>query len=160
MRRQRRASFATPIPREAAGFVHPNPAPRATICRDITSFSMVMETDRKLLWVSDNEIPACQGTFYAFDFAARTRLPALDIPGTGFSDALQAARSFISGDTDSARASLKKAFEHDGETAPLLLMRALVEGVSLNEEYATERALRRWCRFMAARHRRPLRNHG
>jgi len=125
-----------PYPREAHGFVHPNPAARATICRDITSFSMIMEPGKKRLWVSDTLIPGCQGRFYAFDFAGWQRLPELDLNESGYRDALACAESFIAGDAAGALASLERAIVTDGETAPLLLMRALLEGLAGNTERA------------------------
>jgi hypothetical protein len=125
-----------PYPREARGFVHPNPAARATICRDITSFSMIMEPWKKRLWVSDTLIPGCQGRFYAFDFAGWQRLPELDLKESGYRDALACAESFIAGDAAGALASLESAIVTDGETAPLLLMRALLEGLAGNTERA------------------------
>jgi hypothetical protein len=134
------ASFLRdPYPREAVGFVHPNPAPRATICRDITSFSMIMEPEKKRIWVSDTIIPACQGSFYAFDFAGWKRLPELDLPPTGYSDALRCAELYAAGDTASARSFLDSALARDGASAPLLLMSAVLDGLKGG---AAEKALR------------------
>ncbi|NLA47170.1 MAG: hypothetical protein GX866_06490, partial [Firmicutes bacterium] len=131
------ASFLRdPYPREAEGFVHPNISPRATICRDITSFSMIMKAAEKRVWVSDTRVPGCQGSFYAFDFAGQRRLPELDIPATGYHHALKSAELFKSGDYVNVRTFLDQAIAIDGETLPLLLMRAALEAVEGNEESA------------------------
>jgi hypothetical protein len=78
------AFLRDPYPREGEGFVHPAPAPRATICRDITSWSLVMEPGKGRLWISDAEIPGCQGRFFAFNLSgSAARLPELDLATTG-----------------------------------------------------------------------------
>ncbi len=125
-----------PYPREGRGFVHPNISPRATICRDVTSFSMIMETGKKRIWVSDTQVPGCQGTFYAFDLAEQKRLPDLDIPATGYREALRCAELFKAGDIKNSRLSLEQSVRLDGETAPLLLMRAVLDACGGNEESA------------------------
>ena len=131
------ASFLRdPYPREAEGFLHPNISPRATICRDITSFSMIMKAREKRVWVSDIQVPGCQGNFYAFDFAGQRRLPELDIPATGYHHALKCAELFQSGDYVKSRLFLDQAIAVDGETLPLLLMRAALEAMGGNEEAA------------------------
>jgi hypothetical protein len=126
-----------PYPREKEGYLHPIPLPRATICRDITSFSMVMEPGKGRLWVSDTDVPGCQGRFYAFSLAEGTRLPELDIAPTGYRAALQAARRFAQGDRVGTRAALEEGDCRDGASAPLLLMTAVVEGLEGHEARAT-----------------------
>jgi len=132
------AMLRDPYPREADGAIHPNPAPRATICRDITSWSLVMQPGLGRLWVSDTVIPGCQGTFFAFDLAGWQRLPGLDLAASGYHDALQAARLFLAGDLRGARQALDAAESLDGKTAPLLLMKAAMHGVAEEEELASE----------------------
>jgi hypothetical protein len=127
------AMLRDPWPREAQGFFHRNPAPRATITRNVTSFSMIMEPGKKRLWVSDGVIPGCHGSFYAFDLGLMKRLPALDIGPSGFHEALRCADFFLKNDRKSSRAWLDKAIGIAGETAPLMLMRALIKGLSGDE---------------------------
>jgi len=127
-----------PYPREAAGFVHPHPAARATICRDITSWSLVMEPGKGRFWVSDTEVPGCQGRFFAFDLAQWQRLPELDLAPSGYQAALRAAQRFIGGDLAGAHAALEEASVHDGPSAPLLLLRAVVHGLAGEDSRAAE----------------------
>jgi hypothetical protein len=123
------AFLRDPYPREAEGFVYPNLASRATICRDITSWSLVMEPERGRLWISDTELPGCQGRFYAFDLAAWQRLPDQDLPPTGYQQALRCGEQFLTRDCKAARQALEQALALDGQTAPLLLMQALLDGL-------------------------------
>jgi hypothetical protein len=144
-----------PYPREKGGYLHPVPLPRATICRDITSFSLVMEPGTGRLWVSDVDLPACQGRFYAFSLAdGGCSLPRLDIVPTGFHAALRAARCFAHGDRPGTRAALQEAEAADGRSAPLLLMTAVLEGLEGGEDRSTAllgEALARYPATAAAR---------
>ncbi len=143
-----------PYPREAKGFVHPNPAPRTTICRDITSWSVVMEPGKGRLWISDTELPGCQGRFTAFDLPAWRQLPDLDLAATGYRAALRCAEHFLAGDRATARAALAEALALDGASAsgnlgsaPLLLMHAVLHGLDGEEGQAAEslrQVLARW----------------
>jgi hypothetical protein len=124
------AFLRDPYPREAEGFVHPAPAPRATICRDITSWSLVMEPGKGRLWISDAEIPSCQGPFFTFNLAGPGgRLPPLDLAATGYRAALRSAARFLTGDRPGARAALADAMAVDGPVAPLLLMQGILHGL-------------------------------
>ena len=132
------AFLRDPYPREAEGFVYPSLASRATICRDSTSWSLVMEPEKGRLWISDTEIPGCQGGFYAFDLAGWQRVPDQDLPPTGYQRALCCGEQFLTGDWGAARQSLKGALALDGEMAPLLLMQAVLDGVEGKEAAAAE----------------------
>ena len=141
------AMLRDPYPREAEGYVHPNPAPRTTICRDITSWSLVMQPGAGRLWVSEPEIPGCQGRFFAFDLAAWQRLPDRDLAATGYRAALQCAGRFVAGDRAGARVALEEALSLDGPTAPLLLMQAVLQGLDGEEGAASgtvHQVLARW----------------
>jgi hypothetical protein len=141
------AFLRDPYPREAEGFVHPNPAPRATICRDLTSWSLLMEPGKGRVWVSDTEVPGCQGRFFAFDLPGWKRLPELDLPATGYRAALSCAEHLLRGDRTLARAALAEAQALDGATAPLLLTQALLHGLAGEQEQAAEslkEVQRRW----------------
>jgi hypothetical protein len=132
------ASFLRdPYPREKGGYLHPAPLPRATICRDITSFSLVMEPGKGRLWVSDTDLPACQGSLYAFSLTGAGRLPELDMAPTGYRAALRAARCFAQRDRVGIRAALEEAAARDGPSAPLLLMTAVLEGLEGHEARTT-----------------------
>ena len=132
------AFLRDPYPREAGRFLHPNPAARATICREYTSWSLVMQPASGRLWVSDTAPPAPQGRFFAFDLAAWQRLPENDLAPTGYQAAQRCARCFLSGDRSGAHAALEDAVCLDGLTAPLLLMRALLQGLAEEQEEATQ----------------------
>jgi hypothetical protein len=130
------AFLRDPYPREAGGFVHPNPAARATICREYTSWSLLMEPASGRLWISDTDVPAPQGRFYAFDLPAWQRLPEHDLAPTGYQAAQRCALRFLSGDHPAARAALQEAISLDGSSAPLLLMRAVLHGLAGEQEQA------------------------
>jgi hypothetical protein len=141
------ALLRDPYPREAEGFVHLNPSPRTTICRDITSWSLVMQPGAGHLWISEPEIPGCQGRFFAFDLAAWQRLPDRELAPTGYRAALHCAERFVAGDRAGARSALEEALSLDGPTAPLLLMQAVLQGLDGEEEAATgtvQQVLGRW----------------
>jgi hypothetical protein len=136
-----------PYPREKQGFLHPHIAPRATICRDITSFSMVMQPGKGRLWVADTQIPSPQNAFYAFDLNGWQRLPELDLPGNGYQHALACAVYFLKGELSAAQAELEQAAQIDGESAILTLMQAVLNGRSGDEQKARqvlERVKSRW----------------
>jgi len=122
-----------PYPREAEGFCYPNPAPRATISRNVTSFSMIMDPARGILWASETTLPGCQGAFHAVELAGRTRLPERYIAPSGYHHALRCADCFLKKNEGRALDELERAIRIDGETAPLLLMRALLSGLSGDE---------------------------
>jgi hypothetical protein len=131
------ASFLRdPYPREAQGFLHPNPAARATICRNMTSWSLVMQPGHGRFWVSDTQLPGCQGHFYAFDLRGWIRLPDFDLAASGFHAALCAAQRFRTGDLPGAESALAEALSADGPSAPLLLMQAVLKGLAGDEEPA------------------------
>ncbi len=136
------AMLRDPWPREAEGYFHRNPAPRATITRNVTSFSMIMEPGKKRLWVSDAVIPGCHGRFFAFDLGLMKRLPDLDLGPSGFQEALRCADCFLKNDREPSRVWLDRAIGIVGETAPLLLMRALLGGLSGDETGARHDAER------------------
>ncbi len=150
----RAAAFVRdPYPREAQGFVHPNPAARATICRNMTSWSLVMQPGQGRFWVSDTHLPGCQGRFYAFDLRTWTRLTDLDLPASGFSAALGAAQRFVEGDLPGAASALAGALSADGPSAPLLLMEAVLKGLAGDEEPAAgilRQVQARWAETPAA----------
>jgi len=127
-----------PYPREAEGFRYPNEARRTTICRDITSWSLVMQPGAGRLWISDTEMPAPQGRFFAFDLSGRQRLPDQDLLPSGYQAALRSAQRFLDGDWPSACAALAEAMAMDGTTAPLLLMQAVLHGLCGEEEAARD----------------------
>jgi hypothetical protein len=128
------AFLRDPYPREAQGYLHPNPAARATICRSLTSWSLVMQPGQGRFWVSDTQVPGCQGRLYAFDLRNWTRLPELDLPASGFHAALGAAQRFRAGDLPGAESALAEALSTDGPSAPLLLMQAVLQGLAGNDE--------------------------
>jgi hypothetical protein len=141
------AFLRDPYPREGEGFVHPAPAPRATICRDITSWSLVMEPGKGRLWISDTEIPGCQGRFFAFSLARPAAQPELDMAATGYGAALRSAERFLTGDRMSARAALADAMVVDGPTPPLLLMQGILHGLAGEAGQAEEvlqQVMARW----------------
>lgn len=127
-----------PYPREAVGYVHPIQARRSTICRDITSWSLVMQPAEGLIWASDTQLPGCQGQFVAFDLAEFGRLSTLDSPPSGYHAALQCAECYLLGDVDAAKRALAKAQEIQGPAAPLLLMEAVLHGQTGSEDLAAE----------------------
>jgi predicted choloylglycine hydrolase len=137
-----------PYPREAAGTLYnPTDTYRTTICRAHTSFSVVMQPGLGLIWSSDGKLPAPQGRFFAFDQRNWQRLPDLDFPATGFRPACAAAGAYLRGEVEEAWTALEEALAADGETAPLLLMRALLWLARGDEGQAradAERVVERW----------------
>jgi hypothetical protein len=89
-----------------------------------------MEPGKGRLWISDTEIPGCQGRFFAFNLAgAAGRLPELDLAATGYRAALRSAERFLAGDRTGTRAALAEAMAADGPTPPLLLMQGILHGL-------------------------------
>jgi hypothetical protein len=115
-----------PYPRESQGERYRRPGPGTTICRAATSFSLIMQPGLGVIWGSDGELPAPQGSFYAFNQRDWERLPDLDFASSGFRPALACAEEYLQGDIDAAWARLNHALDADGETAPLLTMRAVL----------------------------------
>jgi hypothetical protein len=132
------AFLRDPYPREADGFRYSNLTPRATICRDITSWSLVMQPGAGRLWISDTEIPAAQGRFFAFDLPGWRRLPDRDLAPTGYQAARRCAEHYLAGDQVAARAELTRALALDGAAAPLLLMQAVLYALAGEEKAAGE----------------------
>jgi hypothetical protein len=64
----------------------------------------------------------------------------LDLPASGYHAALRAAERFLAGELGAACTALEQALALDGETAPLLLMQAVLDGVVGEEERAVEAA--------------------
>lgn len=143
-----------PYPREAQGWVHPNPAARATICRNLTSWSLVMDPGKGRFWVSEPQVPGCQGRFYAFDLPSWRRLPGQDLPATGYHAALRTAQRFLAGDMPGAGSELAEALSADGPSAPLLLMQGVLQGLAGNDEMAAstlQQVQARWSETQAGR---------
>lgn len=130
------AFLRDPYPRERSGYLHPLTLPRTTICRDITSWSLIMDPGAGRFWASDTRLPAAQGQFLAFDLRERSRLDSLDIPGTGYHAATQSAIRFLNGDHAGCLVALDQALGIDGASAPLLLVRALINGLEGDESQA------------------------
>ncbi len=125
-----------PYPREKAGHLHPVRSSRTTICRDITSWSLIMDPGAGRLWASDTQLPACQGRFFAFDLHQRCRLEDHDLPATGYQAATLSASRFLAGDREGCLIALEEALRMDGASAPLQLMRALLFGLDGSESQA------------------------
>jgi len=104
----------------------------------MTSFSVVMEPGKGRLWVSEPTIPSAQGRFFAFDLQSWAHLAELDIAASGYLHALRCAETFVDGDYQTAREALMAARAADGETAPLLLMLAVLEAITGDTKKAEE----------------------
>jgi hypothetical protein len=140
-----------PYPREAQGEQYRPVGHRTTICREGTGFSLVMQPGQGLIWCSDGKLPAPQARFFGFDQRGWQRRRDLDLGPTGFRAALACAEAYLHGDVDGAWRALAEALAADGETAPLLLMRAALRraggGGSEDEEAARadlRRVVERW----------------
>jgi len=119
----------------------------------VTSWSLVMQPGHGRFWVSDTQLPGCQGRFYAFDLRNWIRLPDLDLPASGFHAALGAAQRFLAGDLADADSALAEALSVDGPSAPLFLMQAVLKGLAGDEEPAAgilEQVQARWAETPAA----------
>jgi hypothetical protein len=116
-----------PYPREAAGELYHHIAHRSTICREATGFSLVMQPGLGLIWGSDGKLPAPHGRFFAFDQRGWKRRPDRDCWPTGFRSAMACAEAHLRGDPEAAWAALEEALAADGEIAPLLLMRSVLQ---------------------------------
>jgi hypothetical protein len=136
-----------PYPREAEGEIYCHDEYRTTICRRWTGFSLVMQPGRGLVWGSDGKLPAPQGRFFAFDQCNWQRRPELDVPSTGFRPGLECAIAYMVGDLDQAWEALMDALAADGETAPLVMMRAALlraRGDASHAQADLERVIQRW----------------
>jgi hypothetical protein len=140
-----------PYPREAEGELYHHIAHRSTICREATGFSLIMQPALGLVWGSDGRLPAPHGRFFAFDQRSWKRRPDLDLSPSGFRAAMACAEAHLRGEGDSAWAALEEAMAADGETAPLLLMRAVLLAASgpsgdgqRSARVDLERILERW----------------
>lgn len=137
-----------PYPREAHGELYnPTSEYRTAICRRYTSFSLVMQPGQGLIWGSDGNLSAPQGRLFAFDQRNWQRRSDLDLPRTGFRQALACAEAYQRGDKQEAWTALMDALAADGETAPLLLMRSVLLHTLGEKAYAqadAERVVARW----------------
>ncbi|MBK9715550.1 MAG: hypothetical protein IPO81_30335 [Kouleothrix sp.] len=120
------AALRDPYPRERRGYVYPAAARPRTICRPLTSFSLVMQPQRGRIWVGDLRIPAPLGRYIGFDLAAEAPLSEAPIPTTGFHQAMEGYEHFVAGRCEDAIAALGRALALDGPSAPLRLMLAEV----------------------------------
>ncbi len=114
-----------PYPREKCGYLYP-PVRQRTICRPVTSFSLVMQPKAGRIWVGDPHIPAPQGRYLGFDLRTESPLPEPSIAPTGFHYAEQAYSHFSAGRHEEALADVEKALVLDGPSVPLLLMASQV----------------------------------
>jgi hypothetical protein len=114
-----------PYPREKSGYIYPPARPR-TICRPVTSFSLVMQPEAARLWVGDPQIPAPLGRYLGFDLLTELPLQEAPIPPTGFQAAVQSCRYFSAGRYPEALSAVEKALALDGPSVPLHLMLAQI----------------------------------
>lgn len=141
-----------PYPREAAGERYPL-APGRTICRERTGFSLIMQPGLSLIWGSDGKLPAPQGRFFAFEQNRWRRRQDLDFAASGFRAALACAEAYAHGAMAEASTLLDQALAADGETAPLLLMRAALRLARSDDAGASadmQRVYERWPQSDAA----------
>jgi hypothetical protein len=110
-----------PYPREKNGYIYPPTRPR-TICRPVTSFSLVMQTKAGRLWVGDPNIPAPLGRYLGFDLRTESPLQEPPLPPTGFQDAVQGYRHYSVGRYSEALVEVEKTMTKDGSSVPLHLM--------------------------------------
>jgi tetratricopeptide (TPR) repeat protein len=114
-----------PHPREKCGYIYPAARPR-TICRPVTSFSLVMQPKAQRMWVGDPLIPAPLGRYLGFDLRTESPVAESPVPPTGFYQATQAYEHFSAGRYTEALLALEEALGLDGESVPLRLMMAQV----------------------------------
>ena len=112
-----------PYPREKRGYIY-SPARARTICRPVTSFSLVMQPKAQRLWVGDPRIPAPLGRYVGFDLRTESPVAESPLPPTGFHQAVQGYEHWVSGRWTEALLALEEALSLDGESVPLLLMMA------------------------------------
>jgi tetratricopeptide (TPR) repeat protein len=112
-----------PYPREKSGYLYPTNRAR-TICRPVTSFSLVMQPRAARIWVGDPRIPAPLGRYLGFDLQGEAPLDEAPIAPTGFHQAVLSCEHFLAGRYADALEALEKALALDGESAPLQLMSA------------------------------------
>jgi hypothetical protein len=124
-----------PYPREKAGYIYPSNRSR-TICRPVTSFSLVMQPKAQRIWVGDPRIPAPQGRYLGFDLQTEAPLTESPIPSSGFHQAVQSVEHFTAGRYSQALQALEKALTLDGESIPLRLMSAQVHAALGNTKAA------------------------
>lgn len=131
-----------PYPREKTGYIYPANRAR-TICRPVTSFSLVMQPRAGRIWVGDPHIPAPLGRYLGFDLRREAPLDEATIPPTGFHQAVLGYEHYIAGRATAAMQALEKALSLDGESAPLQLMLAEVyrqAGLEERAQAAADRA--------------------
>ncbi|MGE5221418.1 MAG: C45 family autoproteolytic acyltransferase/hydrolase [Omnitrophica WOR_2 bacterium] len=124
-----------PYPREKCGYIYPPARPR-TICRPVTSFSLVMQPGSGRFWVGDTRIPAPLGRYLGFDLSTESPLAEAPFPATGFHAARQACEHFSAGRYAEAMDELAKTRSLDGPGVPLELMLARVCAAMGQEENA------------------------
>lgn len=124
-----------PYPREKCGYVYPPARPR-TICRPVTSFSLVMQPKAGRFWVGDFRIPAPLGRYLGFNLFTGSPLNEASLPPTGFHYADKAYSYFSSRRYSEAIHAIETAQALDGPSVPLQLMLAQVYDAMGQEENA------------------------
>jgi hypothetical protein len=124
-----------PYPREKVGYIYP-PNRQRTICRPVTSFSLVMQPRTGRIWVGDPRIPAPQGRYLGFDLNTEALVSEPPIPPTGYQHAEQSQEHFSAGRYSEALQSLEKAILLDGDSVPIRLMLAQVQRAMGQEDAA------------------------
>ncbi len=124
-----------PYPREKSGYCYPSNRLR-TICRPVTSFSLVMQPKLQRIWVGDPRIPAPLGRYLGFDLRTEEPLSEGLVLATGFHHSVQAYRLMEAGSYEAALKALHAALAQDGESAPLHLMLAQIHRASGHEATA------------------------
>jgi hypothetical protein len=114
-----------PYPREKHGYVYPPARPR-TICRPVTSFSLVMQPKAQRTWVGDPRVPAPLGRYLCFDVRTESPIAESPVPPTGFHQSALGYEHFVAGRYMEALLALEEALTLDGESVPLRLMLAQV----------------------------------
>jgi hypothetical protein len=130
-----------PYPREKHSYVYPPARPR-TICRPVTSFSLVMQPQVQQMWVGDPRIPAPLGRYLGFDLRTEAPIAESPRPPTGFHQAAQGYEHFAAGRYAEALLALEEAWALDGESVPLRLMMAQVHAALGQEDVAHAQAER------------------
>ena len=130
------AALRDPYPREAHGLLYGRGKRRKTICRMVTTFSLIMAPGKGLIWGSDGSYPAPLGMFVAYDVHSLARRPTEDLPATGYAASRRCAQAYLAGNLAVARSELTAAIAVDGETLPLCVMRAVL----LHADGATKQA--------------------
>ena len=133
------AILRDPYPRERYGYIQP-PERLRTICRPITSFSMVMQPASGRMWLAEPRVPASQGRFLGFGLESMAALAEPPVPASGMAAAARAYRHYAGGWHAEALAALEQALALDGASAPLHLMLAQVYRALRQPERAAEQA--------------------